>query len=301
MSGTVGTKVTAYTGSQHGVDPSAIRTTTLRTNNRPNTVLVNTTGLEVFNDIRIRARTAGSSTGSARGYIYECIRVNSSNVASATGNRYLPTTLLATTQTNTVPSNSQGEAEVVLSFVAPYTPPQGINLCLAIENLDTDFMAVTTDNANETGNIQALQDSDTPDDPWKYTEDVTRAHAPVIWADYTTGSQPITVAPPESVLTSEEQAYLAAWGAGFEYSITDPTQSDSDNLRVVNPRVEGDGLVYELMGNYINWDHELENYNYIQDWKNFTKPAGRDFGTIRIDENGLLRGNYIHTDFPEDD
>ena len=91
-----------------------------------------------------------------------------------------------------------------------------------------------------------------------------------------------------SVLTAQQQAYLAAWSVGTPLSGRD----------FGTTRISGAGT---LIGNYINWDHELENYNYTQEWKNFTKPAGRDFGTRRIDENGLLHGNYIHTDYPEED
>ena len=105
--------------------------------------------------------------------------------------------------------------------------------------------------------------------------------------------------PPSSQLTEGELAYLAAWEAGVVYSLFGGL--NSDNLRLINTRFFNNDFRYELTGNYINWDHELENYNYIQEWKTLTKPAGRDFGTIRIDDNGLLRGNYIHTDYPEDD
>jgi len=89
-----------------------------------------------------------------------------------------------------------------------------------------------------------------------------------------------------SYMTSEEAAYKAQWAAG-----TEPTGRDYDTKRF-----NGKG---EIMSNYINFDHILENELYVQDWETDTPPSGRDFGTLRIDENGNLRGNYIHTDFPE--
>ena len=101
---------------------------------------------------------------------------------------------------------------------------------------------------------------------------------------------------PVSSLTAGEQAYLTAWNSGFPYA-----SLDTDNLRGVNFRFE-DGLPkYELLGNYINWDHILDNYNFKQTWSTYTKPAGRDFGTKRINDDGLISGNYIHTDYPEND
>ena len=89
-------------------------------------------------------------------------------------------------------------------------------------------------------------------------------------------------------LTEDEQAYLDSWLAG-----TALTGRDFGTLRV-----DSDG---ELLGNYINWDHEIDNDAFQETWSTYTKPAGRDFGTKRINDDGLISGNYIHTDYPEND
>lgn len=105
---------------------------------------------------------------------------------------------------------------------------------------------------------------------------------------------------PESSLTEGEQAYLTAWEAGNTFGLIGENR-ESDNLRIVNLRFEAGAFAYELIGNYINWDHILDNYNFKQTWSTYTKPAGRDFGTKRINDDGLISGNYIHTDYPEND
>ena len=90
-----------------------------------------------------------------------------------------------------------------------------------------------------------------------------------------------------SNLTEDEQAYLDAWLAGTKLS-----GRDFGTLRLT-----AGGL---LTGNYINWNHEIDNTEYRGVWEAYTKPAGRDFGTKRINTDGLISGNYIHTDYPED-
>ena len=89
-------------------------------------------------------------------------------------------------------------------------------------------------------------------------------------------------------LTEDEQAYLGSWLAG-----TALAGRDYGTLRL-----DSDG---ELLGNYINWDHEADNDEFQETWSTYTKPAGRDFGTKRINDDGLISGNYIHTDYPEND
>ena len=89
-------------------------------------------------------------------------------------------------------------------------------------------------------------------------------------------------------LTADEQAYLDSWLAG-----TALAGRDYGTLRL-----DSDG---ELLGNYINWDHEVDNDEFEETWSTYTKPAGRDFGTKRINDDGLISGNYIHTDYPEND
>ena len=173
---TVGTKRTSNSGTNKGIAQGRSRTTTLRTSNRPNTVLLNTTGNEVFTSIKTRGYSSGATI---RGWLYECYVSEMLNGESW----YLPSDQLQST--NIVPTPST-EGEIVLPFASPYTPPAGINICLVLENTHSSLgFTVTTDNANETPPIRSLMDNDSLDDPWDLAGDTSQGHAPVIWSDYT--------------------------------------------------------------------------------------------------------------------
>lgn len=182
---TVGTKVTAYTGTANNVGAGSVRTTALRTNNRIGTVLVNTTGNEVFTAIKTRGVSSGGE-GTIKAWLYAC----EDERLTGGGPRWKPTDRLVGTQQATFPSSTAGESEITLTFATPYTPPAGINICLAVENLEaTKVFVITTDNDDETGTVESRQDNTGANDPWPYSSDVTRSHASVIWLEYTPYSE----------------------------------------------------------------------------------------------------------------
>ena len=169
---TVGTKRTSTSGTSKGIAATRSRTTSLKTNNSANTVLLNTTGNEVFTSIKTRGSSSGATI---RGWLYECY---------VDGDWYLPSNQLQSTNTVAAPST---EGEIELPFASSYTPPAGINICLVLENTHSTIgFTVTTEAPSIVGGtVRSLIDNDSLDNPWDVDNDQDKGVAPVIWSDYT--------------------------------------------------------------------------------------------------------------------